>query len=106
MCIGFNPSCETFLKFKFDVLVEMKTFIFFFESIRQAARKSEANTKPSRSLQWPRRAINAPRQAATGEQTALQTTKLVNPIKLVKVSDLGMHRTRPNGTYFKSNYGR
>ena len=27
------------------------------------------------------------------------------PVKLLKVSDLGMHLTGPNGTYFESNYG-
>jgi hypothetical protein len=28
------------------------------------------------------------------------------PLKLLKGSYMGIHRTRPNGTYFKSNYGR
>jgi len=27
-------------------------------------------------------------------------------VKLLKVYDLGIHLTRPNGTYFKLNYGR
>ena len=40
------------------------------------------------------------------KQTALQTTKLIIPVMLLKVSDLGIHRTRPNSTYFKPNYGR
>jgi hypothetical protein len=48
----------------------------------------------------------APRQAATYKQTALQTTKLINSVLLLKVSDLGIHRTRPKSTYFKPNYGR
>jgi predicted lipoprotein len=37
--------------------------------------------------------MSAPIQAATRKQTALQTTKPVNPSKLLNVSDLGIHRT-------------
>jgi hypothetical protein len=55
---------------------------------------------------WPRGASHAPRQATTRKHTALQATELVNPVKLLKVPDLGIHRARPSGTYFNSNYGR
>jgi len=43
---------------------------------------------------------------AARKQTELQPTKMVNPVKLLKVSDLGVHRTRSNGTYLNSNNGR
>jgi hypothetical protein len=46
------------------------------------------------------------RQTAIGKHTALQTKKLVNPVKLVEVSDLGIHQTRPNGLYFTPSYSR
>jgi hypothetical protein len=57
-------------------------------------------------LKFWKRASHAPRKAATREQAALQTIKLVNPVKPLKVSDLGIHRTWPNDTDIKSNYGR
>ena len=37
---------------------------------------------------------------------ALQTTEMVNPAQQLKVSEMGICRTRPNGTYFKPNNGR
>jgi hypothetical protein len=47
-------------------------------------------------------------RAMTGhstQKTALETTELENPIKLLNVSDLGIHQTRPNGMCFKPNNG-
>jgi hypothetical protein len=70
--------------------------------LRQAYSRAKSLRPPLR----PRRASHALRQAETRKQTALQTIELANPVKLLKASDLGIHLTRPNSTYFKSSYGR
>jgi hypothetical protein len=62
-------------------------------------------------------ALKQPNSEANREvkasQLTLETTQVVPAVqagkpraKTVKGSDLGIHQTRLNGTYFKSNYGR
>jgi hypothetical protein len=68
-------------------------------------RASHVLRQPKMLKIW-KRASHVLRQAATRKQTALQTTKLINPVKPLRASDLGIHRTWPNDTDIKSNFGR
>jgi hypothetical protein len=43
--------------------------------------------------------------AETGRNTQTNNTQK-NPVKLLKVSDLRVHRARPSGMYFEPNNGR
>jgi hypothetical protein len=45
-------------------------------------------------------------EAREGKASAKTGHQGGKPVKLLMVSDLAIHLTRLNGTYFKSNYGR
>jgi hypothetical protein len=45
-------------------------------------------------------------ETGRGTQTnSISDHRVGKPLKLLKVSYLGIHLIRPDGTYFKSNYG-
>jgi hypothetical protein len=52
-------------------------------------RSYKSRVKPPRPFQWPRRENYVPRQVAIRKHKELQTTELVNSVKILKVSDLG-----------------
>jgi hypothetical protein len=104
-CRGLPPAVSSaltwyvkhFFSFKFGDMAEKQTFLYMLpygkagKALKQANSETKGAFKASCLArdttfitQWPRRASHAPRKAVTRKQAALQTTRQVNSVKLLR----------------------